>query len=357
MWSRTDRTRSTTLQSRDTTSPRTSPGRHPTRPRPEAASLSHERAARKLPTSLLPPVNRSVVMTAFDATPSSPALASALNSVVSEVAYETPALDEARSRDAVPSHASFVMAKEASALGCLQRPGLVQGGCAELAADASAHGWTREREGVRLTPATRPHQGTLRPARSGLVCRVSVESYAERSETMPPGPASRVRVEDLSTKRRDIKQRAEHEMTASLETLVVAAYVFATSVAIPRPGPEGLITDHELIALAARPGGNRDLLGPPVPGRDRSAVAGLVSTPARPDAVQPPAQAAGAVDRDRATAGRRADRRGPDPARRRDADRVRQLPRLRAPRASSPGTPATATARPRACSCGACGLS
>jgi|SRR3954451_3860208 hypothetical protein len=39
-------------------------------------------------------------------------------------------------------------------------------------------------------------------------------------------------------------------MTASLETLVVAAYVFATSVAIPRPGPEGLITDHELIALA-----------------------------------------------------------------------------------------------------------
>jgi hypothetical protein len=40
-------------------------------------------------------------------------------------------------------------------------------------------------------------------------------------------------------------------MTASLETLVIAAYVFATSVAIPRPGPEGLITDHELIALAA----------------------------------------------------------------------------------------------------------
>lgn len=39
-------------------------------------------------------------------------------------------------------------------------------------------------------------------------------------------------------------------MTASLETLVIAAYVFATSVAIPRPGPEGKITDHELIALA-----------------------------------------------------------------------------------------------------------
>ena len=39
-------------------------------------------------------------------------------------------------------------------------------------------------------------------------------------------------------------------MTASLETLVVAAYVFATSVSIPRRGPAGLISDHELIALA-----------------------------------------------------------------------------------------------------------
>jgi hypothetical protein len=39
-------------------------------------------------------------------------------------------------------------------------------------------------------------------------------------------------------------------MDASLETLVVAGYVFATSLSIPRPGPAGLITDHELIALA-----------------------------------------------------------------------------------------------------------
>jgi Transposase DDE domain len=39
-------------------------------------------------------------------------------------------------------------------------------------------------------------------------------------------------------------------MTASLETLVVAAYVFAESLRIPRPGPEGKITDGELIALA-----------------------------------------------------------------------------------------------------------
>ena len=40
-------------------------------------------------------------------------------------------------------------------------------------------------------------------------------------------------------------------MTASLETLVVAAYVFACSLAIPRPGPAGKITVQELIALAA----------------------------------------------------------------------------------------------------------
>src|SRR6266508_3992932 len=39
-------------------------------------------------------------------------------------------------------------------------------------------------------------------------------------------------------------------MTASLETLVVAAYVFAHSLSIPRPGPDGKITDAELIALA-----------------------------------------------------------------------------------------------------------
>jgi hypothetical protein len=39
-------------------------------------------------------------------------------------------------------------------------------------------------------------------------------------------------------------------MDASLETLVVAAYVFACSLSIPRPGPSGTVTDHELIALA-----------------------------------------------------------------------------------------------------------
>jgi hypothetical protein len=39
-------------------------------------------------------------------------------------------------------------------------------------------------------------------------------------------------------------------MTALLETLVVAAYIFADGVAIPRPGPRGKTTDAELIALA-----------------------------------------------------------------------------------------------------------
>jgi hypothetical protein len=39
-------------------------------------------------------------------------------------------------------------------------------------------------------------------------------------------------------------------MDASLETLVIAGYVFATSLSIPRPGPAGQVSDHELIALA-----------------------------------------------------------------------------------------------------------
>jgi hypothetical protein len=39
-------------------------------------------------------------------------------------------------------------------------------------------------------------------------------------------------------------------MTASLETLVIAAYVFADSLPIPRSGPVGKATDAELIALS-----------------------------------------------------------------------------------------------------------
>lgn len=39
-------------------------------------------------------------------------------------------------------------------------------------------------------------------------------------------------------------------MTASLETLVIAAYVFADALPIPRSGPSGKATDAELIALS-----------------------------------------------------------------------------------------------------------
>jgi hypothetical protein len=39
-------------------------------------------------------------------------------------------------------------------------------------------------------------------------------------------------------------------MRASLETLLIAAYVFACSLSIPRPGPVGKVTDQEPIALA-----------------------------------------------------------------------------------------------------------
>jgi hypothetical protein len=40
------------------------------------------------------------------------------------------------------------------------------------------------------------------------------------------------------------------EVIASLDTLVVAGYVFACSLSIPRPGPKGMVTDQELVALA-----------------------------------------------------------------------------------------------------------
>jgi hypothetical protein len=45
-------------------------------------------------------------------------------------------------------------------------------------------------------------------------------------------------------------QPRDWSMTASLETLTIAAYVFADSLAIPRTGPQGTITDKELIVLA-----------------------------------------------------------------------------------------------------------
>src|SRR5436190_8358384 len=98
-------------------------------------------------------------------------------------------------------------------------------------------------------------------------------------------------------------------MTASLETLVAAAYVFATSVSIPRPGPEGLITDHELIGLAAAQAASGICSDRQLFGRDRSAAARLVSARARPDAIQLPAPAPGAVDCHRAAQRRRVARR------------------------------------------------
>jgi hypothetical protein len=42
----------------------------------------------------------------------------------------------------------------------------------------------------------------------------------------------------------------EHELSASLETLVVAAYVFADEAVVPRSGPEGATSDAELVALS-----------------------------------------------------------------------------------------------------------
>jgi hypothetical protein len=39
-------------------------------------------------------------------------------------------------------------------------------------------------------------------------------------------------------------------MCASLETLTIAAYVFATTFRLPRPGPPGKVTDAEIVALA-----------------------------------------------------------------------------------------------------------
>jgi hypothetical protein len=42
----------------------------------------------------------------------------------------------------------------------------------------------------------------------------------------------------------------EHELSASLETLVVAAYMFADEAAVPRSGPQGSTSDAELVALS-----------------------------------------------------------------------------------------------------------
>ena len=67
-------------------------------------------------------------------------------------------------------------------------------------------------------------------------------------------------------------------MTASLETLVVAAYVFADAMPIPRPGPPGKTTDSELVALADR----LDDLGQPV---SAAGILGVHRLLTQPDSV------------------------------------------------------------------------
>ncbi len=85
-------------------------------------------------------------------------------------------------------------------------------------------------------------------------------------------------------------------MDAELETLVVAAYVFATSLSIPRPGPPGL--DHRPGADRARsrPGDDRPCKRSAVPWDVGAAAARMVPAPARPDAVQPAPAAPDASD-------------------------------------------------------------
>jgi hypothetical protein len=67
-------------------------------------------------------------------------------------------------------------------------------------------------------------------------------------------------------------------MCALLETLVVAAYVFADSLSFPRPRPAGTVTGQKLIAHGGRAGGDRLLLRPPVPGDHWPAAARVLPT-------------------------------------------------------------------------------
>jgi hypothetical protein len=119
-------------------------------------------------------------------------------------------------------------------------------------------------------------------------------------------------------------------MTADLEALVVAAYVFADEYPVPaRPGRPAQVSDAELVALAvcqAAMGIPSDrqflgLVGYRLPGW-------FAHLPSQSQYNPPPARPRRA-DRGRAAAARPLARRGRDPALRRDADRLRQLPGLR----------------------------
>src|SRR6185312_8362337 len=103
-------------------------------------------------------------------------------------------------------------------------------------------------------------------------------------------------------------------MSASLETLVVAAFVFAASFSIPRPGPQGAVTDPELVALAVAQAAtglcsDRQFLG--TIGR---LLPGWFPRLPGSIAIQPAIAQADAVDHDHAADGRRAGRRGPGAA-------------------------------------------
>ena len=137
-------------------------------------------------------------------------------------------------------------------------------------------------------------------------------------------------------------------MGASLETLVIAAYVFADSLSIPRPGPAGKVTDQELIALAVAQAvtglaSDRQFLG-----RSGGCCRGSFrSCPASRSSTAACRRLTPQIARCSCGSPSWSPRQGA--ARRRNADRCANYPAARRA-APSPDTPPTATAPPRAAS-------
>ena len=96
------------------------------------------------------------------------------------------------------------------------------------------------------------------------------------------------------------------EMTADLEALVVAAYVFADEYPGPdaRPGWMGAGDRRRVHRSRRLPGGDGNLLGSPVPRPGGEGPARLVSASPLPVAVQPTSTRARLSDRRRAAAAR-----------------------------------------------------
>jgi len=144
-------------------------------------------------------------------------------------------------------------------------------------------------------------------------------------------------------------------MTASLETLVAAAYMFADQVAIPGRSPVDRLTDAELIALgmaqtAMGVPSDRQFLLPSC----RQGAARLVPAPAGAVAVQPSPAATCALDRVRSAADLRARRCGRPAASRTTPSSVSPTtPAVRAA-ANSPALPPLATAPRNRVRVGAC---